>query len=60
MNAVLSHLKNVLDLFSGSCCRQQCVQLFHCDKNVSCQIKIFGHSKEKLHFKECVDRPELC
>jgi len=54
MNAVLSHLKHILDLFSGSCCRQQCA------KNASCQIRIFGPFKEKLHFKECVYRPELC
>jgi len=59
MNAVLYHLKHVLDLLSGSCCRQQCAQSFHSDINVSCQIRMFGPFKEKLHFKECVDRPEL-
>ena len=60
MNAWLSHIKHVLDLFSGSCCRQQCPQMFHCDENVSCQIRILIPFNDKLHFKECVDRPELC
>ena len=60
MSAVLSLLKHVLDLFSGSCCRQQCAQSFHFDENVSCQIRMFRPFKDKLHFKECVDRPEFC
>ena len=48
-----SHLNHVLDLFSGSCCRQQCAQSFHCDENVSYPIKMFSPFKEKLHFKGC-------
>jgi len=50
MNSVLSHRKHILDLFSGSCFRQQCVESFHCVKNISCQIKIFGPFKEILPF----------
>ena len=60
MSAWLSHLKHVLDSFSGSCFRQQCAQTFHCDENVSCQIIVFRPFNKKLPFKECVDRPELC
>ena len=60
MNACLSHIKNVLDFLSASCCKQQCAQTFHCDENVSCQIRVFRPFNDKLHFKECVDRLELC
>jgi len=60
MSAWLSLLNYSLVLFSVSCCRQQCAQSFHCDENVSYQIRMFTHIKDKLNFKEHVDCPELC
>ena len=60
MNAVLSHLKHILDLFSGSCCREQRAQSFHYDENFAFQMRIFRHFKDNLHYKVCVDRPEFC